>query len=95
VQFPWARPSLVNNIRVFMLSHQAGGLTMVYWNLDKAERLFAEVSAITDVEARERRLRELNHELYEEYWAMPIAVRHTPFAASTKIAGKCSPLESS
>jgi hypothetical protein len=44
------------------------------------------VSAITDVEARERRLRELNHELYEEYWAMPIAVRHTPFAASTKIA---------
>jgi ABC-type transport system substrate-binding protein len=86
VQCPWARPSLVNNIRVFMLSHQAGGSTMVYWDVDKAERLFAEVSAITDVEARERRLRELNRELYEEHWAMPIAVRHTPFAASPKIA---------
>jgi peptide/nickel transport system substrate-binding protein len=86
VQFPWARPSLVNNIRVFMLSHQAGGSTMAYWDLEKAERLFAEVSAIIDVEARERRLRELNRELYEEYWAMPIAVRHTPFAASAKIA---------
>ena len=86
VQFPWARPSLVNNMRVFMLGHQAGGSTMAYWNLEKAERLFTEVSAIVDTMTRDRRLRELNRELYEEYWAIPIAVRHTPFAAGTKIA---------
>ena len=86
VQFPWARPSLLNNMRVFMLGHQAGGSTSVYWNQERSERLFTEVSGITDVVARDRRLREINRELYEEYWAMPIVLRHTPFAASAKVA---------
>ena len=82
VQFPWARPSLVNNMRVFMLGHQAGGSTLAYWDLVAPERLFTEVSAILDVEARERRLREINRELYEEYWAMPIVydIRRLPQA---------------
>jgi ABC-type transport system substrate-binding protein len=86
VQYPWARPSLVNNMRVFMLSHEDGGSTWAYWNPEKAKRLFIEVSAMTDVTARDRRLREINHDLYEEYWAMPIVLRHTPFAAGAKIA---------
>ena len=69
-----------------MLSHQDGGSTWAYWNPEKAKRLFAEVSAIIDVDTRDRRLREVNRELYEEYWAMPIVLRHTPFAARPKIA---------
>ena len=86
VQFPWARPSLVNNIRVFMVSHQAGGVVATYWNPQKIDRLFTELSAIVDAEKRERRLREINRELYEEYWAIPIAIRHMPFAAGPRIA---------
>ena len=86
VQYPWARPSLLNNMRTFMLSHEAGGATSVYWNPERAERLFTEASAIIDTEARDRRLREINRELYEEYWAMPIVIRHTPFAAGARVA---------
>ena len=37
-------------------------------------------------QAPDRRLRQVNRELYEEYRAMPIVLRHTPFAASPKIA---------
>jgi peptide/nickel transport system substrate-binding protein len=58
----------------------------VYRNQERSERLFAEASGVRDVVARDRRLREMNRELYEEYWAMPIVIRHTPFAASAKIA---------
>ena len=86
VQFPFARPGLVNNFRSFMLSHEDGGSTWAYWKPERAKRLFAEASAIVDEEARDRRLREINRELYEEYWAMPIVLRHTPFAASAKVA---------
>ncbi|MGE3536252.1 MAG: ABC transporter substrate-binding protein [Candidatus Tectimicrobiota bacterium] len=85
VQYPWARPSLVNNMRVFMLSHEDGGSTSAYWNPEKAARLFTEVSSIADVAARDQRLRALNRELYDEYWAMPIVIRHTPFAAGARI----------
>jgi hypothetical protein len=75
----------LNNMRTFMLSHEAGGATSVYWNPERAERLFTEASAIIDTEARDRRLREINRELYEEYWAMPIVIRHTPFAAGARV----------
>ena len=86
VQFPFARLGMVNNIRSFMLSHQDGGSTWAYWNPERAKRMFAEASANIDEGARGRRLREINRELYEEYWAMPIVIRHTPFASSAKIA---------
>jgi peptide/nickel transport system substrate-binding protein len=86
VSFPWMRPSLVNNMRVYMVTAEAGGVISGYWDSQKADRLFAEVSAIVDPQARDRRLRELNREFYQEYWAIPIVVRHLPFAAGPRIA---------
>lgn len=84
---PWARPSLINNIRPFMLSQKDGGAHQAYWDLDKIRKLYREVSSIVDPKRRDARLREINRELYEENWAIPIAIRNLPFAAGPRVAG--------
>jgi peptide/nickel transport system substrate-binding protein len=86
VMSPVSRPSTLGNIRTFMMSHQAGGRIWGYWHPDKIDRYYAEISALVDDAQRHRRLQDLNRELYEEYWAVPITLRHFPFAASAKIA---------
>lgn len=80
VMSPIARPSTLGNMRTFMISHKAGGRIWAYWNTEWLDGLYKEVSGIVDDGKREQRLREINRKIYEEYWAIPIALRHFPWA---------------
>ena len=79
-------PSLLTNIRVFMISKDAGGVLAGYWNPEKIDALYAELTTIVDEDERARRLGELQKELYDEYWALPIVLRGFPFAQGPRIA---------
>jgi peptide/nickel transport system substrate-binding protein len=83
---PSSRPSLLNNLRVFMISRNAGGPLNVYWNPDRIDRIYAQLSSIVDRKAREKQLLSLNRELYQEYWAIPIALRHLPYGVGSKVS---------
>ena len=84
---PLPRPSALNNFGTFMISQKAGGVASGYWNLDKIDALRSELGKIGDVKELDRRLRDVNRELYDEYWADPIVYRHLPFGVSGKICG--------
>jgi peptide/nickel transport system substrate-binding protein len=79
VMSPIARPSTLGNMRTFMISHKAGGRIWAYWNPDWLDGVYKEVSGTVDEARREQRLREVNRKVYEEYWAIPIALRHFPW----------------
>ena len=83
---PSARPSMLNNIRIFMASHAAGGLVEGYFDQGFIDSSYNELIAITDINALERRLRELNRQLYDTYWAAPVALRSSPYAMGQRIA---------
>lgn len=93
VMSPVARPSTLGNIRTFMVSHEAGGRIWTYWNTDWLDGVYKEISGIVDDKERERRLRELNNKIYNEYWAVPIALRHFPWA--TRNIAKWEPVNGS
>lgn len=48
---------------------------------------FTELSAIVDQDARSARLKEINDEIHDEYWTVPIALKNLPYAAGSRIAG--------
>jgi peptide/nickel transport system substrate-binding protein len=81
----WARPSVVNNWRVFLISHAAGGSLATGWNPKKIDKYWAEVSAIVDPDKREKRLLEINRDLYDEYWGIPIAIRNQVFGLGARV----------
>lgn len=87
VQTPSSRPSVLNNMRVFMISHEAGGSNWIYWQPDKIDGIYKDLTAVVDEADRNQRLLELNRELYEEYWAIPLVLRHLPYATGPRIAG--------
>ena len=60
---------------------------MAYHDLEKGDRIYDEVSALVEPATRDQRLRELNRELYEEYWAIPIVWRHEVYGLSPKVEG--------
>ena len=86
VQVPQGRPSMVQNIVVFMLHYDDGGLLATYWDKAGIDKTYRELTAIVDYDERDARVRELQQKWYDEYWAIPIVWRHTPFAVSSKIA---------
>lgn len=81
------RPSVVTNMQSLMMSPDAGGSYRTYWDPAAADKFHAEVSRIVDEAARDERLREINQELHEQYWSIPIAVKNTLYAAGDRISG--------
>lgn len=81
------RPSVLANMEPMMLSPDAGGRFRTYWDPAKMDKYYAEVSRIVDEKARDERLREINQELHDEYWSIPIAMKNTPYAAGPRIKG--------
>lgn len=81
------RPSVLTNMQSLMMSPEAGGSYRTYWDPKKADALHAEVSRIVDETARDERLREINQQLHEEYWSIPIAMKNTLYAAGDRIDG--------
>ncbi|MGH6926474.1 MAG: ABC transporter substrate-binding protein [Propylenella sp.] len=80
VMSPLARPSTLGNLRTFMISHQAGGRIWTYWDSEWLDGEFKQITGIVDEAEREERLRAINRKVYDEYWAIPIALRHFPWA---------------
>ena len=80
VMSPLTRPSTLGNLRTFMISQAAGGRIAAYWNPGWLDGAFQDLSTMVDVGARENALREINRKVYDEYWAVPIALRHFPWA---------------
>ncbi|MDA1258953.1 MAG: hypothetical protein O3C10_14095, partial [Chloroflexi bacterium] len=78
-------PDILGGIKRYMTSDPAGLLT--YHDLDRGDGLFDELSAIVDPAERDRRLRQLNREMYEEYWAIPIVWRHEVYGLRADLTG--------
>ena len=60
---------------------------LAYHDLEKGDRIYADVTVIKDEEQRRARLLALNRELYDEYWAAPFLWRHELYAVSPKVTG--------
>jgi len=82
---PLPRPSALNNFGTFMVSQKAGGVAAGFWNLDKIDRLRSELGRVGDLKELDRRLRDVNRELYNDYWADAIVYRHLVFGVNPKI----------
>jgi hypothetical protein len=82
---PLPRPSALNNFGTFMVSQKAGGVAAGFWNLDKIDRLRSELGRVGDLKELDRKLRDVNRELYNDYWADAIVYRHLVFGVSPKI----------
>jgi len=80
-----SQPEVLSTVGRYMTTIKGG--VMAYHDLEKGDRIYAELSALADPKARDRRLRELNRELYEEYWAGPIVWRHDAYGLSPKVEG--------
>ena len=84
---PSARPSMLTNIRIFMNGGGEGkGFVQGYWDSDKINTRHSELVGITDDQERENALRALNREIYDEYWAAPIAIKNVPYGVGDRIA---------
>ncbi len=81
------RPSVLTNMQTNMLSPDAGGRLRAYWNPTKMEGYFNELRTIVDEDARSARLKEINDEIKDEYWTIPIALKNTTYAAGKRLAG--------
>ena len=78
-------PDILGGIKRYMTSDPAGLLT--YQDLERGDRLYAELSAIVDPAERDVRLRQLNREMYEEYWAIPVVWRHEVYGLRADLVG--------
>lgn len=65
---------IMNAIYRYLTSSSESLLT--YHDPEKGDRIYADLLSIQDVGERQQRLRELNRELYEEYWSAPVVWRH-------------------
>ncbi|HET7690850.1 MAG TPA: ABC transporter substrate-binding protein [Nocardioidaceae bacterium] len=81
------RPSVLTNIQTNMLSPEAGGRLRAYWDPAKMDAYYNELRTIVDENERSARLQEINQELKEEYWTIPIALKNTTYAAGERIQG--------
>ena len=82
---PSSRPSMLTNIRIFMNGRDAGGLVEGFYDKEFINSAYGELIAITDINEREQRLRALNRQLHETYWAAPISIRIVPYALGERI----------
>ncbi len=76
---------IVNSIYRHMTGSDPSLLS--YHDPEKGDRIYADLIAMAEGEAREQRLRELNRELYEEYWAAPIVWRHEVWGLRSNLSG--------
>ena len=58
-----------------------------YHDPEKGDRIYSEMLAIRDLGERQQRLKELNRELYGEYWAAPVVWRHDVWGLRPGLTG--------
>ena len=76
-------PSVLGLIKRYMGSDGV----LAYHDPMKGDRIFEEVSLISDPDVRKRRLQEINRMLFDEYWGIPILWRHEVYGLSPKLTG--------
>lgn len=81
------RPSVLSNIESLMLTPAAGGSLRTYWDPTQMDTEYSELSGIVNEQERNARLQQLDAQLYNQYWAIPLALSDTLYAAGPKIAG--------
>ena len=77
------QPNVVSSVLRYMTSSPNG--VMSYHDLDAGDRIYAELLALADPVKREQRLKELNRELYDQYWAADIVWRHDVYGLDPAI----------
>jgi ABC-type transport system substrate-binding protein len=85
IDSPGARPMVLPNFGVTLVSHKAGGVFQAYWNLDKIDAEYARLKALTDMAELDRELRRLNREMHAEYAFVPIAARSVVAAVGPRV----------
>ncbi len=78
-------PDILGGIKRYLTSDPAGLLT--YHDLERGDQLLDELSKIVDPVERDARLRQLNREMYEEYWAIPVVWRHEVYGLRSDLSG--------
>jgi peptide/nickel transport system substrate-binding protein len=79
------RPGGIINSLDRYLSGSALSL-LSYHDLDDGDRIYDELLAMPVGPPREQRLKELNRQLYDEYWAVPIVWRHDVWAVRSGLS---------
>lgn len=82
-----ARPTVLSNLRVAMISQKAGGLIQGHPDLDKIDAVWAKVTKITKLEELAAELKKVNREVYDDYVYFPIAARDIVAAIGTRVTG--------
>jgi len=80
------RPTVVGNMLTWMLSKAKGGLSPSYWNPSLIDAEYTKLVTSTNPAEVEAQLLALNGKLREEYWALPLIVRHQTYAVGPRIA---------
>ncbi len=78
-------PDILGGIKRYLSSDPAALLT--YHDLERGDQLFEELSSIVDPVERGIRLRQLNREMYNEYWAIPVVWRHEVYGVRPNLSG--------
>jgi len=80
------RPSVLGNVRVYLLGKKDGGAVAGHSDSPKILEAYNRIKQIVDVGERAKALRVLAKSLYDDYWCMPIVWRHGPWVAGNRIA---------
>ena len=79
------RPTVMPALRVGVISQKIGGLIQGYWNLPKIDAQWEKLIKLTSLQELDAGLKELNHELYEEFNSYPVALRYEVAVAGPRV----------
>ena len=82
-----ARPTVLSNLRVAMISQKAGGLIQGHPDLDKIDAAWARLGKISKIDELAAELKKVNREIYEDYVYLPVAARDVVAAIGPKVRG--------
>ena len=76
---PAPRPSMVSQFLVYLAAISDGGAIDVGINHQQAKAWYDELVQIKDPAMLQQRLREINREMYNQYWDLPLYLKHIPY----------------
>lgn len=79
------RPGFLSSVWRYMTNQP--DTVQSYHDLAKGDRLYDELSAIADTDARNQRINQLFHEWEQEFWAIPVVWRHDTYALRPGLTG--------
>jgi peptide/nickel transport system substrate-binding protein len=80
-----ARPTVLSNLRVALISQKAGGLIQAHPDLGKIDAVWERVTKITNLDALSAELKKVNRELYDDFVYYPIAARDIVAAIGPRV----------